>query len=518
MSPSLLPNITSDQIAHRSSATLLAMKIGFVAAAIIQLIAYRSVEPVLVAIGFMLIGHVIFRDSASWGGGGERTTFMAVFIAGFFWAGITANFPNIFNNHIAISSDAAWFYKLSTDTLKEFNFAEMRSITTGAVHIYAWQLLYMCLAAVGFQQGVYVGTAFNAFLVAVAGVIGMKTAAVIFLDDVRIKHRITVIVALCAMFWLFSSVMLRDSSILLLNSLLIYFWVRFLVQKDWTSFVKTIALGGIAQVLYLNLRAELMFVPAALALAALFSLIILNKILPKSGIFNKNVVAKILVCLLSSILVQVMVYAESGFHLIDAARSSSAQYTINATAASTNSSSFNATAASTNSSSFNATAASTNSSSSLGIKYIINQPLLIRAAIGSYYVNVFPVPFWNGFVSGEIYQIFKSINAIYMWFVIPLAMLGLYEAVSYYPIRQKLGSIFLAVVYLGFTVGVGATSLETRHLASFYMPLLILAAIPNFNFQPTIDRFFKVFGVWAILIVLLHLAWYSLKQMQLGLS
>ena len=494
-----VPDTTSDQIARLSSVTLLTMKIVFVVASIIHLIVYRSVEPVLVAIGLMLIGHIIFRNSASWEEGEERTTFMVIFISGFFWAGVTALFVKIFNDPILTSSDAAWFYKLATDFHEEVTLHEMRSITNGAVHIYAWRLLYMCLSAVGFHQGVYVGTAFNTFLVAVAGVVGVKTVAVISLDHVRIKRRVTVIIATCAMFWLFSSLMIRDSSVLLINSLLIYFWARCLVKKDWASFAKTIVAGAVAQFLYLNLRAELILVPAALAFAALFSLILLNKILKKSGIFNKDFAVKILVSLLSTILTQVMVFKATGFDIIDLVQSSSSQYIINAT------------------SNVSMEAGSTKSPS-LGIRYITSQPLLIRAIIGAYYVNVFPVPFWNGFVNGEIYQIFKSINAIFMWFIIPLAMLGLYEAVRQYSVQQKLGSVFLVVVYLGFTVGVALTSLETRHLATFFMPLLILAGVPNFDYRPTKIRFFKMFGVWAILIVLLHLVWYGLKHMQLGLS
>lgn len=53
---------------------------------------------------------------------------------------------------------------------------------------------------------------------------------------------------------------------------------------------------------------------------------------------------------------------------------------------------------------------------SLGKALVVNQPLPIRAVVGSAYLWVFPVPFWHGFFTGSLYHILKSLHAVFAFF------------------------------------------------------------------------------------------------------
>ena len=164
----------------------------FLAATAMQMIAYRSMEPAFVAIFFVLLGYASFHKRLPWGRHSEGAAFVLIFSIGYFWSGVTAIFANVFNDPI-VNSDAAWFYGLAIDFRSKFDFSEMRAITNGAVHIYAWRFLYEFASAIGFQKGVYIAVIFNTFLVAVSGVIGVKAAASLFSDDSRVQARLSVI-------------------------------------------------------------------------------------------------------------------------------------------------------------------------------------------------------------------------------------------------------------------------------------------------------------------------------------
>jgi hypothetical protein len=244
-----------------------------------------------------------------------------------------------------------------------------------------------------------------------------------------------------------------------------------------------------------------------MALAALLSLFLLKRFSSSTQVLGNGLIRKILLCLFGSLLIQAAIYVATGFNVFNATASSTDQYILHASSVG---------ASSVGASSVGASSVGAKESS-LGFQYILSQPFLIRSFVGLYYINVFPIPIWHGFDGKSIYHVFKSFNAIFMCFVIPLAVIGCYEVKKYGTQLQRLGVLFLIVVYLGFSFGVAATSLESRHLASFLMPLLIVAAVPGFDCQRKRIAYLKVFGGWMLVIGLTHLAWYSLKQMQLGL-
>ena len=152
-----------------------------------------------------------------------------------------------------------------------------------------------------------------------------------------------------------------------------------------------------------------------------------------------------------------------------------------------------------------------NMGSSLGVTYVINQPVLVRLAIGSFYLQVFPIPFWSGLYGESIYHMLKSLNAIFMWFVMPLAILGVRRSLQVKEKPKKAALLFLTFVYAGFTFAIAGTSLETRHLGAFLPPLLIVATVPDLMFLPDVRIYRKLVSAWLGLIMYIHIAWVSVK-------
>jgi hypothetical protein len=124
---------------------------------------------------------------------------------------------------------------------------------------------------------------------------------------------------------------------------------------------------------------------------------------------------------------------------------------------------------------------------------------------------VFPIPFWSGFADGDIYHLLKSLHAMFMWLVFPLAMLGLNRTMRRETGLRKLALVFLCITYAGFSLAIAGSSLETRHLGSFFAPLLILAIVPNLGTSADRSAYLKLLGAWGGLNVLVHLAWAALK-------
>jgi len=152
-----------------------------------------------------------------------------------------------------------------------------------------------------------------------------------------------------------------------------------------------------------------------------------------------------------------------------------------------------------------------NSGSSLGVTYVVDQPLPARLAIGSFYLQVFPIPFWSGLYTNSVYHLLKSLNALFMWLVVPLAVLGARRSLEVKNRQTRTTLLFLIFVYVGFTFAIAGTSLETRHLGVFLVPLLLVATIPDLRATRDARAYQKLLGAWLGMVVSVHVAWAILK-------
>ncbi len=152
----------------------------------------------------------------------------------------------------------------------------------------------------------------------------------------------------------------------------------------------------------------------------------------------------------------------------------------------------------------------TASSDSLGLSLIVNQPLAIKLVLGSVWVLVFPLPVWSGFQLESPYHLFKSLNAIYMYFLVPLFGLGVLNVVRKSRNRNPL-IVFNLVIVLGFLLSVVATSVESRHFGTFLVAMFMVALQPDLTHRAVRMSYKNILSAYLMGILLLHVIWALLK-------
>ena len=498
---------------------VLLIVVAFCLATLFQSAAYRSVAPALVATVFLVLGYLAFHEKSPWGSRSQCFAFVLIFTLCYFWSGVAALSANYLDDPIQ-RSDTAWFYKLATNLDDDLSLDEIRGMTSGAGAIYAWRVLYKVFSAIGLEKGIYIAVASNTFFVAIAGVVGVKTAALIFGEDQRKLKNMAMLFAFSGIYWLFGSVLLRDSTVLLLNTLLFYAWVRVLMQPTLRAAALLFVFSLFSLKLYEYIRTEYFFVPYALLLTGEVSFFGSRQFFRMP--YREKTLSLLLGVLCALAAVTHFHLSKSNINSLTAVISGTKAYVDHANSLNVKGSSLGAADVKAAGSSLGAADVKAAGSSlgaadvkaagsSLGVKYVLNQWLPIRLSVGVLYLQMFPIPFWRGFVDGGIYHIFKSLNAIYMWFVFPLAILGVYRTWQSRAEQSKLTLVFLSITYAGFSLAVAGASLETRHLGSFSLPLLILALVPNLNSIEDRSLYIHFLGAWLALNVLVHLAWAILK-------
>jgi len=151
-----------------------------------------------------------------------------------------------------------------------------------------------------------------------------------------------------------------------------------------------------------------------------------------------------------------------------------------------------------------------NAVDSLGTRLIVNQPLPIRLFLGIIYLFVFPIPFWHGFQAGTAYHLFKSINVLFFYALIPLLLMSIFQ-IWKQKIRSQLPLIFLFFSGIGYSLAIAATSLETRHFGSFFLPIFILVLLPDLRMPSTRYKYQVLLKVFLSGVIGVHITWYILK-------
>jgi hypothetical protein len=129
-------------------------------------------------------------------------------------------------------------------------------------------------------------------------------------------------------------------------------------------------------------------------------------------------------------------------------------------------------------------------------------------------MHLFPIPLWFGFSFSQWdYYWLKSFAAIFLVGVTPLAALGFLRIVrpALSGARGLAPLMFLALYWPTMVAAVAATSLESRHVGQFIPALIVLAVVPDLS-APADRRDFKRLAVlWYGGVVLIHLAWLTLR-------
>lgn len=442
---------------------------------ILHIVVYESLEPVVACVIIFLLGASLLRLLSA-GGDFDRVGFRLVFSIGWFMAGIASVYANYLNDPGQTFSDSADFFDLASGSASG-SLEDFQSITEGAGAIVLWRAVYDAFAVIGFEKGRFLGVLVNVISVALSGVLAIKMARLTYGNDASRLNRLIILFSLCGLFWLFAALHLRDGVVLLAITALAYVWTRYLAKPGFQNLVFLVgstvfAFGGFA-----FLRAEFVFVPMAMLLAGVAAVLIFDK---SRG--HRKVVIYILA--FTGVAMAGVVYLTFQEELFTALISGEEGYAEGAKGEA--------------------------SSDSLGMAFIVSQPLPIRLILGSAYLYVFPIPFWTGFQLESAYHLFKSLNALFFYALIPLIVLSFLQIACRKSVRTP-AVMFQLFLVLGFTLAIAGTSLETRHLGAFLGPVFVLALLPDLTLRKDRNAY-KVFLVaFLFMMTVLHFAWLVIK-------
>jgi hypothetical protein len=442
---------------------------------LINVASYGSLALLPVLATFFIATYSVLTFT-SLGGTYERLMFLKVFSIGVMVSAIAAIYANQFQDPLQISKDAANFFNLATFSAEGLSLFEVERLSEGSLAIVIWRAIYDFFAIIGFEKMRYVGIFANLIAVCLSGVLGIKIVRRIFGNDEARFHRLTILFSFCGMFWLFAGIHNRDCWVLLAVTFLTYVWVRFITKPGFGLELLQLLFWNLLSVYYFQfLRSEFAFVPFAMTLAAVSALFMsygrkVNYLYYILNILVIFVTAALIIYSLESI----MTILRSGME------------------------------------GYSSSSVSNSGANSLGVKLIIDQPIPIRLVFGSLYLFVFPIPFWSGFSFESAYFLFKSVNAIFFYFVIPMLCMGFIELVKYKSSRTP-ANLFITFLSLGFIIAVAGTSLETRHIGVFFTPILILAMIPDFSLRKNKNSYQIYLSIILFGVLCVHTLWVFIK-------
>lgn len=406
----------------------------------------------------------------------EFTSFIFFFSVGLFWIAVSSFFRIYLFDYSQNTSDAYFFYQRATDLKSKESINELILLTEGSLAVYSWRLIYGLTSYFGFESTPFYGILFNNLILSFTAVVGVKTSNIIFNNDTGRAKRFIIYFCSCGIFWLAASVHMRDAFIIFLTTVLFYFAVK-QMQKNTTK--NKLIFFGITiffTILFPFLRTEFYFIPAFIVFCTFLPSLLLQR--------KKFIIYIPFIILFVFIIIIISNLGLFDFNLIEVLNRGKLGYQeeIDATA----------------------------NAGSLGVKLVIDQHPLVRLLVGSVYLQIYPIPFWYGFKTDTIYDFYKSINLFFLWGILASIYVSLKE-VSIYTLTIKKILFFSLFIYLLMVFAISMSSLETRHLGCFFVPLIIIACAPDYTTKVNIKRF-KV-AVISILsfILLIHISWGVLK-------
>jgi hypothetical protein len=375
-------------------------------------------------------------------------------------------------------SDAVYFFNQISPHPPFRQWSELPTDTVLAV--FTWQQLYRICWYLDLSFGPYVAVMFNAMLIGLSGSLTVATARELFGDDTRRLRRAEILFAACGLFILFGAVMIRDSFIVFFNVLWLFGIVRWLVRPSSRSLAGAVAVTCIALYAMLNLREELVM---------LFGVYLFLAALTWYCVKKLNATRIIVVCMLLAVTPVADTYV-TGFlrEFRDTQRAGQQNYSTLGGVES--------------------------SGSSLGTRFIENQPLPVRMVLSTGTLLINPIPLWNNFkADNSEYHLLEGYHGIYLVLIIPLGLVGLLGIARLMREqgRKAIPWIFLAAYVVVNLAAVAASSKLPRHLGQFLTGMVILAALPDPRDKAERKRLRLISIGWFGGVVLVHVAWAVLR-------
>lgn len=446
----------------------------FCLACVLNVLVYGSLSPIVLAFAVYLTGCSLLSTFVS-GGVHVRRIYSRMFVLGFLASGVSSIYIVYLGDY---QPDAVYFFDMSSNIDNDVSMSELNKATSSAAAIVIWGYFYQFTGLLGFPREQYVGVILNVLIVALSSVVALVTARRVYgFDPYRFK-RLIILYSSCGLFWIFSGMHLRDAFLLLIISSLVYVWICFLLKPAMNiELLKVVGMTFSCSLLIGFFRFQFLYVPFIMAMAGLASLVTLRSL--------HHSLRWLFLLFLVAIVISAALFF---FEFLD---------DVQTMVQLTRQSYFEGDSA-------------VNPSGSLGMALIVNQPMAIRLFLGAAYLFVYPIPFWSGFQLESAYDLFKSINVVFFYFVIPLLVITVWQLW-----RNKGGRrpMFLFLLYSSvvFTLAVAGTTLETRHFGVFLAPLFVLLLLPNLR-VPAVWRNYKQILVMVLACVAFgHLLWFVMK-------
>ena len=442
---------------------------------LLNFIAYLSILPIFtyVLIYFPTFFIVFFFSKLSVK---NLYTYNLVFLIGVLFSGISAIYVNYLGDESQLYSDASSFYEMSSNINDSSTIQEIQLIHGGSLAIIIWRTFYYIFDFLGFPNDRFIGIAININNVALSSIFILKSAIQIYGNISSKIKTLNILLATCGIFWLFSSIHLRDSFGLVLICILIYKWVVFSNNKiNFFKVVKLFLFNFIFAIPLFFIRNDFIMIPLIMAISSFISMIFNYDYKIKLG---KKILLLLFFLFLSFYMISY--FNESILHILVNKRDG-----------------------------YSDLALIQQDSNSLGMRYIVNQPIFIRLIFGSIYLFLFPIPFWSGFQLESAYSLFKSFNAIYFYFLTPLFFYSITLLLRRE--NRKRVIIFLFITSLFFIFSVALTSLETRHFGAFLAPIILLSLLPDLTIKLHRKRYVLFLIAFLFVIFILHISWSIIK-------
>lgn len=443
---------------------------------LLHLYAYGTAWP-------LIVGGVVFL--AGWGGVGllqvgrmqARSVYILIFFTGYVAAGVAAVYANYFLDYVQLHGDPGRFFEYATGKGTGLSLSELREVHEGSLAIAVWARVYEAFGYIGVPSERYVGVAVNVAAVAVSAGIGASIVSMIYGGDGRKARTFGYLISCCGLYWMFAAIHLRDAVVVLVVTFLVFLWIRMLERPRIDSRFAAVLIGSVGGAFILGfLRAEFVFVPIAMAVAAVGGLLL------GTGDQKVRVSTQLIGGL--GLVVAVALFSVFGTEILERLTKGNQGYAELGGAQS--------------------------STESLGMSLVINQPALVRAVVGIFYLMFFPIPVWAGIGLESAYHLFRSLNAIYLYFVAPLFVVGLRTVVADVGARTP-AVLFLLFFGGGMTLVVVMTSLESRHFGVFLFPLLLFSLVSDYSLEWTRAMYRTTLKLLLLVIGVVHVFWVALR-------
>jgi hypothetical protein len=394
-----------------------------------------------------------------------------VFCVAWFMAGVAAAYARWLADPFQLGSDAFGFFQLASDPQASLGLAELRELTDGFGAVVLWRWIYDVAEALGVERQRFVGIGFNTLVVALTAAMALHACRLVYGPHPRREARLVLALSTCGLIWTFAAVHLRDAIILLVASLVTLSWVRFLRHGGTLGALMLLATLVATAAAFLVLRTEFVVVPLIASVIGLAAMVAA----PATSVTRTRRWLAGLVLVVGAAVAWGLV--SSGLETVGE-RAGTYRDLVRDEA----------------------------SQSSLGAQLVVNQPPLVRAFVGSIYLLIFPIPVWAGLIGDSVLHLFKALNAMFFYALLPLLGMASRELVRHGSSRTP-GRLFALGMSVTFLVGFALTSLESRHLGSLLLPILLLALVPDPDAPGHRRRYGHALAWLLATMVALHLVW-----------